>query len=83
MRLMAKRPHGTGHVYIKWGAFYGRWRGPDGRLLNRRIGRVRERDSSEGISRRDAERTLRKLIEAEAAAPSRSVAERRKTVDDA
>ena len=33
----AKRGHGTGHVYVKHGAYYGRWRTSDDRLLNRRL----------------------------------------------
>jgi integrase len=57
------RQHGTGRIYVKWGAFYGRWRTPDGRYVNRRLGKVRERGSQEGISRREAERALRKLME--------------------
>jgi hypothetical protein len=83
MQVMPKRPHGTGHVYVKWGAFYGRWRGPQGRLLNRRIGTVRERGSAEGISRREAERALRKLIEAEASRPPAVLDATPRTVDDA
>ena len=47
---------------MKWGAFYGRWRTPDGRYVNRRLGKVRERGSHEGISRREAERALRELM---------------------
>ena len=26
-----KRPYGSGQIYEKWGAYYGRWRAPDGR----------------------------------------------------
>jgi integrase len=57
------RQHGTGRIYVKWGAFYGRWRTPDGRYVNRRLGKVRGRGSQEGISRREAEGALRKLME--------------------
>jgi hypothetical protein len=42
------RQHGTGRIYVKWGAFYGRWRTMDGRYVSRRLGKVRERGSSEG-----------------------------------
>jgi hypothetical protein len=42
------RQHGTGRIYVKWGAFYGRWRTPDGRYVNRRLGKVRERGSQRG-----------------------------------
>ena len=33
--------YGTGQLYKKHGAYYGRWRTSDGRKLNRRIGAVR------------------------------------------
>jgi hypothetical protein len=33
-----KRPYGTGHIYGKSGAYYGRWHTPDGRRRNRRLG---------------------------------------------
>ena len=39
---MAKRSYGTGHLYIKADSYYGRWRTPDDRLLNRKIGPVRK-----------------------------------------
>ena len=32
--MAAKRSYGTGSLYEKSGAYYGRWRTPDGRLLN-------------------------------------------------
>jgi integrase len=57
----AKRRHGTGHVYEKWGSFYGRWRAADGRLLNRRIGLVRLQGTTDGLTRAQAERYFRKL----------------------
>ena len=36
-------PTAPGSLYEKHGAYYGRWRTPDGRLLNRRIGRDPQR----------------------------------------
>jgi hypothetical protein len=33
-----RRAHGSGHLYVKWGAYYMRWRAADGRNLNRRVG---------------------------------------------
>jgi integrase len=68
-RTSVKRRHGTGHVYEKWGSFYGRWRAADGRLLNRRIGRVRVPGSTEGLTRVQAERSFRKLQEEEDLTP--------------
>ena len=35
--------YGTGHLYSKHGAYYGRWRTSDGRKLNRRVGAIRPR----------------------------------------
>jgi integrase len=78
-----KRPHGSGHLYVKHGAYYGRWRAPDGRQLNRRVGKLRVRGTSEGLTRREAERALRRLVEEESARPTPSPAEHRRTVDDA
>jgi hypothetical protein len=83
MAELSRRPHGTGQVYTKWGAYYGRWRAPDGRRFNRRLGVVRERGSAEGLTRRDAERVLRKLIEAKGAARPAPADEPRETLDDA
>ena len=77
-----KRPHGTGTLYVKWGAFYGRWTTPDGRRVNRRIGKVRARGESDGLTRSQAERGLRRLIEAETLRPRASVEERPRTVDE-
>jgi hypothetical protein len=44
-----KRQYGTGRLYVKSGSYYGRWRTPDGRYLNRRIGKVRSRGEKEGL----------------------------------
>ena len=49
-----KRPYGSGQIYEKSGAYYGRWRTPDGRRVNRRLGpkrsegRVRRADARAG-----------------------------------
>ena len=61
----AKRTYGTGHLYQKSGSFYGRWRTSDGRLLNRRVGRIRSQGTTEGLTRAGAERYFRKLQEEE------------------
>jgi hypothetical protein len=76
------RQHGTGRIYIKWGAFYGRWRTLDGRYVNRRLGRIRRRGSSEGLSRTEADRLLRRPIEVETARPATEVDARPRTVDE-
>jgi hypothetical protein len=68
-----KRQHGTGRLYVKWGSYYGRWRTLDGRYVNRRIGEVRQRGSSAGVSLTEANRLPRRLVEAESARPATAV----------
>jgi hypothetical protein len=53
------------------GSYYGRWRTADGRKLNRRVGRIREPGSADGLTRAQAERAFRKLQDAEELNPSR------------
>jgi hypothetical protein len=77
-----KRPHGTGTQYVTWGSFYGRWTTLDGRRVNRRIGKVRVRGESDGLTRAQAERGLRRLSEAESLRPRPSVEEPPRTVDE-
>src|SRR4051794_27702889 len=81
---MTKRDYGTGSIYIdpKRNAYYGRWRTADGRKLNRKIGAVRARGESDGLTRAEAERRFRKMQEAEEHRPRPAAGERR-TVDDA
>jgi hypothetical protein len=76
-----KRSHGSGHLYVKRGSYYGRWRGVDGRLINTKIGKVRTRGEGDGISRADAERGLRRLVDAETRLPP-SPEEQSRTVDE-
>jgi integrase len=77
-----KRPPGTGSLYEKHGAYYGRWRTFDGRLLNRKIGLIRYPGESDGLTRSQAERAFRKLVEEEEARPRLS-ADRIVTVAEA
>jgi integrase len=79
---MAKRSYGAGQLYIKQGAWFGRWRTSDGRRLNRRLGPVRERGTATGITRHEVEAIFRKLREQEEANPKPKVV-RRITVEDA
>jgi integrase len=78
---MAKRGYGTGQLYVKHGAYYGRWRTLDGRKLNRRIGAIRDERATTGLTRTEAERQLRRLQEAEERRPIRAGAAIR-TLDD-
>jgi integrase len=63
---MKKRPYGSGHVYEKWGAYYGRWRTPDGRHLNRRLGPKRSKGGSDGLTRAEAAHAFRRVQAEEA-----------------
>ena len=58
-----KRPHGAGSLYIKHGSYYGRWMTADSGLANRRLGRVRVPGTREGLTRRQAEKRLRELMD--------------------
>jgi integrase len=64
-----RRSAGTGHVYEKWGSYYGRWRTSDGRLLNRKIGPARTPGERDGLTRTQAEREFRRLQDTEERAP--------------
>jgi integrase len=76
-----RRSRGTGHLYVKAGAYYVRWRLPDGRQRNRRLGKVRTRGEADGLTRAQAERTAVAMIEAETLAPAAPL-ERQRTVND-
>jgi hypothetical protein len=74
-----KRPYGTGQLYEKSGSYYGRWRTPDGRRLNRRLGSVRAPETVTASPRAQAERMFRK-IQADEATNSRAKAKRKRAV---
>jgi len=77
------RPHGTGQLYIKYGSYYLRWRAADGRRFNRRIGKVRARGTTDGLTRTQAEHGARKLVQAEELCPPRqAIEEPRHTVSE-
>lgn len=80
-RRMARRGQGTGQLYIKHDAYYGRWRTLDGRKLNRKIGAVRADAGTGGLTRSEAERQFRKIQEAEERRPIRGT--ERHTLDEA
>jgi len=83
MTVGAKRGHGTGHIHVKHGAYYDRWRTSDGRLLNRRLGPVREVGSSDGLTRAEAERVFRREQDREERRPRPATVAARVTVDQA
>jgi integrase len=80
---MARRNYGTGQLYEKHGAYYGRWRTSDGRKLNRKLGAVRRPGESAGLTRTQAERRLRQIQDEEERRPRRAITEPRVTVVDA
>ena len=80
---MARRKYGTGSLYEKCGAYYGRWRTSDGRQVNRKVGAVRPPGTSEGLTRAQAERQLRRLQDEEERRPTPAKRAERHTVDDA
>src|SRR4051812_4726446 len=80
--MSARRAYGTGRLYVKHGAWYGRWRTSDGRRLNRRVGPVRSVGESDGLTRRDAEKRFRHMQDEEERHPTPAAAVRH-TVNDA
>jgi integrase len=81
-RMIARRSHGTGQLYVKSGSYYGRWRTSDGRRLNRRLGPRRSTWSADGLTRAEAEPVFRKSREREDTEPTPKVASR-VTITDA
>jgi integrase len=79
---MSNRGRGTGHLYEKWGSYYGRWRTLDGRNVNRIVGPIRTPGSTDGLTRTQAERAFRLLQDAEERAPRPARGQAIPTVDD-
>jgi hypothetical protein len=75
----ARRPYGTGTLYVKAGAWYGRWL-VGGRRMNRKLGPARQHGTREGLTRSQAERELRRRMEQEQAIAATAA---RVTVEDA
>src|SRR3954453_3956727 len=72
---MSRRSYGTGSLYVRRDAagretWYGQWRA-GARLVKRRIGPRREPGTSNGLTKAQAERELRRKIDSERAAMSR------------
>jgi integrase len=60
----ARRLYGTGTLYVKAGAWYGRWLVGE-RRTNRKLGPVRQPGTKDGLTRSQAERELRRRMERE------------------
>ena len=74
-----RRSRGTGSLFVRDGAWYGKWR-VAGRQVKRRLGPIRKPGTREGLTRPQAERELRRRIETEI--PTFSI-ESQHTVTDA
>ena len=62
---MSKRGYGSGALYEQNGVWYGRWHAASGARPHRRIGMARKPGSRDGLTRSQAERELRRLMDAE------------------
>jgi integrase len=62
---MGRRAYGTGSLFVKGGKWYGRWWLGNQRV-KRALGPVRQPGSREGLTRAQAEREMRRGMEAEA-----------------
>lgn len=58
-----RRPNGAGSVYIKHGRYYGRWYTAGGGRTNRKLGPVRRPGFASGLTRAQAEKRLRALMD--------------------
>jgi hypothetical protein len=62
---MSKRGYGSGALYEKDGVWYGRWHTASGTRPHRRVGLARKPGSRDGFTRSQAERELRRLMDAD------------------
>jgi hypothetical protein len=67
---MAKRAYGTGTLRQQGGAWYGRWTSPAGHKRNRKLGPQRAPGTRDGLTKAQAEKVLRELMQADAATPA-------------
>jgi hypothetical protein len=58
-----KRANGAGTVYLEHGNFYGRWVTLNGGRANRKLGPVRRPGTREGLTRTQAEKRLREMMD--------------------
>lgn len=71
------RAYGSGALYVKHRAWYGRWATSDGGRANRKLGLVRVPGTDDGLTRKDAEQRLREVMDEvqHVSSPSRTVAD--------
>ncbi len=72
-RRREKRAYGSGSIVEERGSWYGKWRVGE-RQVKRRLGRVRPVGSSDGLTRKQAEAALRRMMsEAKVLAPEERI----------
>jgi integrase len=62
----SRRAYGSGSLYIENGVYYGRWYTATGGRANRRVGPARSPGTTDGLTKRQAERKLRELMDGNA-----------------
>ena len=62
VRKITRRPYGAGSLYARGDVWYAHWRADGGLQVKRRVGPMRVEGSREGLTRRQAEAELRRLI---------------------
>ncbi len=67
-----RRRRGTGSIVVRADVYYGKWRGPDGRQVMRRLGPVRPRGTRGGLTQTQAEAELRRVMGEKQTTVSRS-----------
>jgi integrase len=75
-----RRAYGTGTLRIVGNSWLASWYGPDGRRVQRKVGSVRTEGRSDGLTKAQAERELRRLRELDSPSVER---ERRVTMEEA
>lgn len=76
---VSRRSYGTGSIVLRRGAYYGKWRAGD-RQVMRKLGPPRRPGSRDGLTRKQAEAALRRLMQEVRVAPT---AYERLTVEEA
>ena len=65
----SRRSYGTGSIILRSGAYYGKWRVGE-RQVMRKLGTARLRGSRRGLTRKQAEASLRRLMQEVRVAPA-------------
>lgn len=80
-RGRGRRAYGTGTLRVVGGSWLASWYGPDGRRVQRKVGAVRTEGRSDGLTKAQAERVLRRMREIDA--PRSAPDGQRMTMDEA